>query len=140
MTWLAKLKGLWATCSLTLIIGFCIGWLALKYVGIPFLVPSHETLSIRVAGYEGLEKQASATIIESEELRADEGTTAVEAIDAERQQCQARITNLTQTYERALQLVAGDSHETDSTDDDRRWISARELFGIPEELEPSGDQ
>lgn len=140
MTFLAKLKAAWASFALVLIIGFCLGWLALKYVGIPFLVPSHEAQAVALAGYKKLEDEAVATIEDGEELRAEENAVSIEAVDDERFSCQARIDNLTAAYELAISQFTEEQTDEESADDDPRRLSARELFGFPQELRTPDDR
>lgn len=140
MTVLAKLKAAWASFTLVLIIGFCLGWLALKYVGIPFLVPSHAVLSVQVAGYRDLEAEATETIDKAERLRSAENTVSIEAVDDERFSCQVRIDNLTAAYELAISQFTEEQTDEESADDNPRRLSARELFGIPQELRTSDDR
>lgn len=140
----AKIAGWWATAKLVFVIGFSAGFLCLVFVGVPFFMPSYLDLRVELAGYTGLEDEATELVDKAEGLRAEENRTSVDAVNAERDSKDTVVAGLVAENERLLRMIEQGSTHDESICPSRGIIDARELFlpfGDPaESLRPTGDR
>lgn len=124
---IAKLQAWFATAKLVLVIGCVIGWGALYFIGIPFLVEPYRSMEIALAGYADLEEQAVETITAAEELRAEENTASVEAVKGERAGRTAEVDRLIASYEAQIARLSEERSHDQTVCPVRRIIVPGEL-------------
>lgn len=133
IAWLNAMK-------LGLIIGFCIGFGFLYWVGVPWLLPPYESVRADLRDLQGVAQKSTGRIEEAEGLRAQENATSVLAVTEERQAHQEERRQLLATISNLSAQIQEVQYD-ESNCPVRRVIPAHQLHGdqIPRAADVAGE-
>jgi hypothetical protein len=128
------------TTKLGLIVGACIGFAFLYWVGVPWFLPPYESVRADLRELQGVAEKVVGVVDEAEDLRAQENAVSVEAVSEERAAHQDEVNRLLNT----ITILSAQIQEVEYDESNcpvRRLIPAHQLHGdqIPRSADVAGE-
>ncbi|WP_412545835.1 hypothetical protein [Maricaulis sp. MIT060901] len=123
-----------------LIVGACIGFAFLYWVGVPWFLPPYESVRADLRDLQGVAEKVVGVVDEAEGLRAEENAVSVEAVSEERAAHQDEVNRLLNT----ITILSAQIQEVEYDESNcpvRRLIPAHQLHGdeIPRAADVAGE-